>query len=81
METFRFDLATPGSRFLSKEYPSDSSACLINETAVRKYNLEDPLNTILIMPRSGIRYGIKGHWGGEGSPFFKPEAGDRAPDH
>jgi putative ABC transport system permease protein len=49
-KTFRFDLATPGSRFLSKEFPSDSSACLINEAAVRKYNLEDPLNTVLLRP-------------------------------
>jgi len=49
-ETFRFDLATPDSRFLSTDFPSDSSACLINEAAVRKYQLEDPLNTILVMP-------------------------------
>ena len=50
METFRFGLATPDSRFMSKEYPSDSSACLINESAVRKYSLEDPLNTTLLRP-------------------------------
>ncbi|MFO7669278.1 MAG: FtsX-like permease family protein, partial [Bacteroidales bacterium] len=50
LETFRFRLATTGSRFLSKEFPSDSSACLINEAAVRKYNLEDPLNTIFLEP-------------------------------
>jgi putative ABC transport system permease protein len=40
----------PGSRFFSKEHPSDSSACLINESSVRKFNLEDPLNTILLEP-------------------------------
>jgi len=45
MKTFDFSLATPDSRFLSKDFPGDSSACLINETAVRKYALEDPLNT------------------------------------
>jgi putative ABC transport system permease protein len=50
METFRFELATPESRFLSDEFPSDSSACLVNEAAVRKYNLEDPLNQILLEP-------------------------------
>ncbi len=50
METFRFELATPESRFLSEEFPSDSSACLVNEAAVRKYNLEDPLNHILLEP-------------------------------
>jgi len=45
METFKFNLATPGSRFLSRDFPGDSSACLINEATVRKYALEDPLNT------------------------------------
>jgi putative ABC transport system permease protein len=50
METFRFELATPDSRFLSEEFPGDSMACLINESAIRKYNLEDPLNTRLLEP-------------------------------
>jgi len=50
METYRFELATPDSRFLSREYGSDTTACLINEAAVRKYNLEDPLNQILLAP-------------------------------
>jgi putative ABC transport system permease protein len=50
MDTYRFELATPDSRFFSEEYPSDSTACLINEATVRKYNLEDPLNTILSEP-------------------------------
>jgi len=50
METFRFGLATPDSRFLSRDFPGDSSACLVNESAVRKYKLEDPLNTILLDP-------------------------------
>ena len=48
METFGFELATPDSRFLSEEFPGDSSACLINESTVRKYQLEDPLNTVFI---------------------------------
>jgi putative ABC transport system permease protein len=50
MDTYRFELATPESRFLSREYGSDSSACLINEAAVRKYQLEDPLNQVLLAP-------------------------------
>jgi len=50
METYRFELATPDSRFLSSDFPGDSSACLINESTVRKYQLEDPLNTILLEP-------------------------------
>jgi putative ABC transport system permease protein len=50
METYRLQLATPESRFLSREFGSDSSACLINETAVRKYQLDDPLNQVLLAP-------------------------------
>ncbi len=50
METFKFSLATPESRFLSTAFPGDSSACLINEATVRKYALEDPLNTRFIEP-------------------------------
>ncbi|TFH28223.1 MAG: FtsX-like permease family protein, partial [Bacteroidia bacterium] len=48
MDTYRFGLATPDSRFFSDEFSMDSSACLVNETAVRDYNLEDPLNQSLL---------------------------------
>jgi putative ABC transport system permease protein len=44
METYRFGLSTPDSRFFSKDFKMDSAACLVNNAAVRKYNLEDPLN-------------------------------------
>ncbi len=44
METYKFGLATPDSRYFSEEFSTDSAACLVNEAAVRKYNLEDPLN-------------------------------------
>jgi len=50
METYKFTLATPDSRFLSRDFPGDSSACLINETTVRKYALEDPLNARFMEP-------------------------------
>jgi putative ABC transport system permease protein len=50
MKTNKFTLATPDSRFFSRDFPGDSSACLINETAVRKYALEDPLNTTFMEP-------------------------------
>ena len=48
METYRFGLATPGSRFLSKEFGGDSASCLINEASVRKYNIEDPLEQYIL---------------------------------
>jgi putative ABC transport system permease protein len=44
METYRFELATPDSRFFSRDMPTDSATCLVNEAAVRKYNMDDPLN-------------------------------------
>ena len=44
MKTYRFGLATPDSRYFSEEFSTDSLTCLVNEAAVRKYNLEDPLN-------------------------------------
>ena len=47
MDTYRFELASPDGRFFSEEYSMDSSACLVNETAVRNYGLEDPLNQSL----------------------------------
>ena len=48
METYRFGLATPDSRYFSEDFALDSAACLVNEAAVRKYNLEDPLNQYIV---------------------------------
>ncbi len=45
METYDLEFVDSESRFMSKDYGSDSSACIINEAAVRKYMIEDPLNT------------------------------------
>ena len=50
LKTYQLELATPESRFLSKDFGSDSSACLINEAAVRKFMIEDPLNTHVKWP-------------------------------
>ncbi len=50
MDTYRFGLATPDSRYFSEDFSLDSSACLVNEAAVRKYNLEDPLNQSIMHP-------------------------------
>jgi len=44
LQTCRVELATPESRFFSKDFKTDSLACLVNETALRKYNIEDPMN-------------------------------------
>jgi len=51
LETYHLEIASGMGRFFSRDFPSDSSACLINEAAVRKYGFEDPLNTIILQPR------------------------------
>ncbi len=45
-----YDIQLKEGRFLNEEFSSDSTAAVINETAVRDYNIEDPLNTVLLMP-------------------------------
>jgi putative ABC transport system permease protein len=37
-------------RFLSEEFGTDSNACVINEMAVKNFQLEDPLNTRFLQP-------------------------------
>jgi len=40
-------------RFLSSEFATDSNACVINETAVKNFQLEDPLSTRFLLPSPG----------------------------
>jgi len=56
METYRFGLATPDSRFFSEDFATDSVACLVNETAVRNFNLEDPLNQKILWGTDAEEY-------------------------
>jgi len=48
LETYKFQLDE--GRFFSREFASDSSAIVINETAVRKFNLKDPIGTRFMQP-------------------------------
>ncbi len=48
LKTYGIELVE--GRFLSEEFASDSNACVINETAVKNFQLEDPLNTRFIQP-------------------------------
>lgn len=50
VDTYELQFADNESRYFSKEFGSDSLACIINEAAVRKYMLEDPLNTHIQWP-------------------------------
>jgi len=52
LDCYQFELATPDSRFLSKEYGADSSSCLINESAVEKFMIEDPMNAVILWPNN-----------------------------
>lgn len=45
-KVMRFDMAA--GRFFSKEFATDSSACIINEAAVREFGWEDALNKRII---------------------------------
>ncbi len=45
-----YDIELKEGRFLSRDFSSDSTAAVINETAVKNFDLEDPLNTVIIMP-------------------------------
>jgi len=48
MDTYQIKLAE--GRFLSEEFASDSNACVINETAVKNFQLSDPLNARIVEP-------------------------------
>jgi putative ABC transport system permease protein len=48
LKTYGIELAE--GRFMSEEFSSDSNACVINETAVKNFQLEDPLNTRFFLP-------------------------------
>jgi putative ABC transport system permease protein len=48
LKTYQIQLAE--GRFFSDEFASDSNACVINETAVKNFQLKDPLSTIFIEP-------------------------------
>jgi putative ABC transport system permease protein len=45
-----YGLELVDGRFLSEEFASDSNACIINETAVKNFQLNDPFNTRFILP-------------------------------
>jgi putative ABC transport system permease protein len=53
METYRFELSGAGSRYLSEEFGSDSAACLVNEEAVRRYSIENPLEQSILQGMDG----------------------------
>jgi putative ABC transport system permease protein len=48
LKTYGIELVE--GRFLSEEFATDSNACVINETAVKNFQLENPLNTRFLLP-------------------------------
>lgn len=47
-----YEIPMKDGRFFHRDFASDSSAAIINEAAVREYNLEDPLNTVILQPNT-----------------------------
>lgn len=47
-KTFGFELAE--GRFFSRDFPTDSNAIVINETAVKSLGLEDPIGKVILSP-------------------------------
>jgi putative ABC transport system permease protein len=45
-----YGLEMTDGRFLSEEFATDSNACVINETAVKNFQLENPLSTRFLLP-------------------------------
>lgn len=45
-----YDINMKEGRFLQRDFPSDSTAGVINETTVKEFGLEDPLNTVFLKP-------------------------------
>jgi len=56
METYKLQIADGQGRYFSRDFPTDTAACLLNETAVKKYSIDDPLNTIILQPDDNAEY-------------------------
>ena len=50
IHTYNFHLVHEESRFFNPDYPSDTSAILINRAAASEFGITDPLNTIILEP-------------------------------
>ena len=48
--TETYEIPIVEGRYFSRDFISDSSACIINERAVRDFGLEDPLSTVFLRP-------------------------------
>lgn len=53
LDTYQMELVE--GRFFDQDFPSELDGCVINESAVREYNIEDPLSARFI-EGSGARY-------------------------
>ncbi len=51
LKTYEFEISQ--GRYFSQDLASDSFACVINETAVKHFGLEDPLTVRFIQPQPG----------------------------
>ncbi|MFP4047239.1 MAG: ABC transporter permease [Bacteroidales bacterium] len=52
MEVYGIQLAQ--GRLFNKERPSDKNICIINETAIKDYSIEDPFNESILSPHNSM---------------------------
>jgi putative ABC transport system permease protein len=45
-----YGMQMASGRFFDRQFPSDSMVCVVNETALKRYAIEDPYNTIILQP-------------------------------
>ncbi len=53
-----YQLEMKDGRFLSREYPSDTAACIVNETFVKMLGLKDPVGKVIQQPANDINHWI-----------------------
>ncbi|MFN8205945.1 MAG: FtsX-like permease family protein [Bacteroidales bacterium] len=51
LETYKLQMAQ--GRFFSKDFPGDSTACIINESAVKQFGFSDPMSVRVMRPLGG----------------------------
>ncbi len=48
IDTYQMEMIT--GRFFSRDYPGDMEACILNEAAIKEYNISDPLSARIARP-------------------------------
>lgn len=49
IDTYQMEIVT--GRFFDRDYPADIQGCIVNETMLKEYSLEDPLSQVILAPQ------------------------------